>query len=87
MCLWLHLRYNRRMMFIRDRCSANVRWWVARGLLFGALPHVSIQKHVVVERFRTEGALLTRRIMPLLMTVISGIYVETLRARGALISM
>ena len=33
-------------MFIRDRCIANGRWW---GLLFDALPHVSIQKHVGVE--------------------------------------
>ena len=73
-------------MFI-DRCGANVRWWVARGLLFDALPHMGIQKHISMKRLRAKGTLLTRRVMPLLVAVISGIYVESLRARGALISM
>ena len=51
----LHLYRNyRRRMFIRDRCSANGRWWVARGLCFGALPQVGIQQHISVEGLWAE---------------------------------
>ena len=84
MCLWLHLWYNMRRMFIRDRCGANGRWW---GLLFDALPHVGIQKHISMKCLRAKGALLTRRIMALLVAIISGVYVEAFVTCRALISI